>query len=170
MNLPPYFNFLLSFSFQPISFPIVRFGDESSPLLQEALSSNTALLRLWGCRDWSILAEQSEERRSVIFSVSQPGNHPHNWNSVLSAILPQCQYFVSLLKAESKVAKTESQEVIRPQSPPLNDTYTSPIRMRSMALKSPTKVVENSPTKSKCSLQDKLQSKLQEVRPLKAIY
>lgn len=148
--------------FQPISFPIVRYADEIAPLLQEALSSETALLRLWACRDWSILTEQSAERRSVIFSVSQPGNHPHNWNSIFHAIQPQCLQFASLLKGESKVTKTENQVVVAPQSPPPYDSFTSPTRMRSMALKSPTKVME-SPTEPKPSFQDKINSKLQEV-------
>lgn len=148
--------------FQPISFPILRLVDETTPLLQEAMSSGTPLLRLWSCRDWSILAEHSAERRSVIFSVSQPGNHPHNWNSVFSAIQPQCLNFISLLKGESKIVKAEKKEMAVPQSPVPYETLTSPIRMRSMALTSPSKV-SDSPSLPKSNLQFKIQTKMQEV-------
>jgi hypothetical protein len=152
--------------FQPISFPLLRLVDETTPLLQESLSSNTALLRLWACRDWSILAEHSSEQRSVIFSVSQPGNHPHNWNNIFSAIQPQCLYFISLLKGESKTAKTEKKEMPAPQSPAPYDTFSSPVRMRSMALTSPSKV-SDSPSLPKSTLQCKIQSKMQEVGSIK---
>lgn len=142
----------------------MRFGDETTPLLQEALTSETALLRLWASRDWCIMAEQSEERRSFIFAVSQPGNHPHNWNSVLSAIQPQCTRFISTLKSENKVGvKTDPQEQVVAPPPPPYETLTSPTRMRSMALKSPTKEVVDEPSKPKFSLQDKIQSKMAEV-------
>ena len=126
------------------------------------MNSNEGLLRLWACRDWNILAEQSAERRSVIFSVSQPGNHPHNWNSIVSAVLPQCLQFIASLKGEVHVAKTEIPSTVL-QSPPPYDPITSPTRLRSMALQSPVKTVQSPAEKPKPSLQDRLDSKLQEV-------
>ena len=130
------------------------------------MTSSLPLLRLWACRDWSIVAEQSAERRSLIFSVSQPGNHPHNWNNIISAILPQCLHFLSELKGDVK-EKVESinEETIPPviQSPPPFNSYASPARMRSMALKSPVAVIREQPEKPKCSPLDNLQAKFQEV-------
>ncbi|KAI9555500.1 hypothetical protein GHT06_018015 [Daphnia sinensis] len=154
--------FFQLYEIKPISFPIIRMADETSPLLHEAISSDTTLLRLWACRDWNILAEQSAERRSVIFSVSQPGNHPHNWNNVLSAIQPQCLHFIALLKGETTASKAESKKIAAPQSPPFYDAFTSPVRMRSMALASPSSKEIDSTSPPKSSLQDKIQSKMQE--------
>ena len=150
------------FSFQPVTFPIVRFSEESIPLLQEAMNSNEELLRMWACRDWNILAEQSEERRLVIFSVSEPGNHPHNWDSIVSAVLPQCVKFIASLRGEIPAAKTVIPSTV-PQSPPPYDPITSPTRLRSMALKSPVRTVQSPEEKPKSSLQDRVDLKFQEV-------
>lgn len=145
---------------QPFAFPVVRCGEDACPLLQEAMTSSSPLLRLWACRDWCILAEQSAERRALIFSVSQPGNHPHNWNSVIAGILPQCLQFISELKGEVKTPKVEIPSPVA-QSPPPYDSFASPVRMRSMALKSPVKTVQ--PLEKPESSQNKLQAKVQEM-------
>lgn len=150
------------FEIKPVTFPIVRFSEESIPLLQEAMNSNEELLRLWACRDWNILAEQSEERRLVIFSVSEPGNHPHNWDSIVSAVLPQCVKFIASLRGEIPAAKTVIPSTV-PQSPPPYDPITSPTRLRSMALKSPVRTVQSPEEKPKSSLQDRVDLKFQEI-------
>ena len=115
-------------------------------------------MQLWACRDWSVLAEQSPEKRSIIFTVSQPGNHPHNWNEVFSAIMPQCLQCLSALRGDVKEAPTKSMNI----SPKAIDTITSPMRMRSMALKSPTKTSQP-PVESKPNLINKFNNKIQEV-------
>jgi len=146
------------FLLKPVSFPLVRFAGDTSPLLSEALTCNVPLMRLWACRDWSVLAEQSPQRRSVIFSVSQPGNHPHNWNGMFSAIMPQCLQCLSALRGEVKESPTKSVAV----SPKGVDTITSPMRMRSMALKSPAKSSQP-PEEPKPNFNEKMNKKIQEV-------
>lgn len=124
-------------------------------------------MKLWASWDWRILAEQSAERRAVIFSVSQPGNHPHNWNSVISSILPQCSQFVTTLKGEEKVAKPEVTLASIVQSPKpieLYSTTTSPTRMRSMALPSPSKSSLTEVETPKPGIQERAYTKACEVR------
>jgi len=150
------------FLLKPVSFPLVRFGGDTHPLLSEALTCNIPLLRLWACRDWNILAEQSPQRRSVVFSVSQPGNHPHNWNNMLSAIMPQCLQCLSALRGDAKESPAKSIAVspLSPLSPKATDTITSPMRMRSMALRSPVK--SSQPEEPKPNFNEKLNKKIQE--------
>jgi len=146
------------FLLKPVSFSIVRFSGDTSPLLSEALTCNIPLMRLWACRDWNVLAEQSPQKRSIIFSVSQPGNHPHNWNTMFSAIMPQCMQCLSALRGDTKEAPVKSM----PVSPKVTDTITSPTRMRSMALKSPTKSSQPAEER-KPNFNDKMNKKIQEV-------
>lgn len=147
---------------QPVTFPVHAFAGESSVLLHEALSSDMALLRLWACRDWSVLTDQSEERRALIFTVSQPGNHPHNWNRIVSAVLPACSAFVAALTGKEAPAKKE--EPVRDVLlSPTASSVVSPSRVRSMALKSPIKTAPPVVEKSAPGVADKFQSKLREV-------
>ena len=122
------------------------------------------LLQIWGCRDWRGLAEQSEERRALIFTVSQPGNHPHNWNNIISAILPQCSAFVAALTGKEPVLKKEEVALARePLTSPDTSIITSPTRLRSMALKSPVRNVDPVIEQPAPGLNDKIQLKVQDV-------
>jgi Nucleoporin protein Ndc1-Nup len=147
-----------------MSFPVTAYPDDSKPLLHEVLASDMPLLQLWGCRDWSGLAEQSEERRALIFTVSQPGNHPHNWNNIISAILPQCSAFVAALTGKETVLKKEELVLARePITSPDTSIITSPTRLRSMALKSPARTVNPVTEQPAPGLNDKIQLKIQDV-------
>ena len=147
-----------------MSFPVTAYPDDSKPLLHEVLASDMPLLQIWGCRDWSGLAEQSEERRALIFTVSQPGNHPHNWNNIISAILPQCSAFVAALTGKEPVLKKEEVALARePLTSPDTSIITSPTRLRSMALKSPVRNVDPVIEQPAPGLNDKIQLKVQDV-------
>ena len=156
-----------------MTFPVARCPGDETPLLSEALASDLPLLQLWACRDLCALAEQSAERRALIFSVSQPGNHPHNWNSIVSAVLPLCLTFLAAAsgkEAPPPPVTTNIEERYEQQQPMANfpdapaAIITSPMRMRSMAIKSPAKsalVLEQPPLVP--GIFDKLHSKIAEV-------
>ena len=50
-------------------------------------------LQYLGYLDLNLLAKQNVHRRGELFSLSQPGGHPHNWNNVSS----QCFNTLKLL-------------------------------------------------------------------------
>ena len=151
----------MCFSFrQYVSFPVEQFPLETRPLLHEALSSGIPLLQLWASRDWSIQTERSAANRSMIFTVSQTGNHPHNWTSLVSAILTICSKFLTTLEGKDQPGSAVKKD---PTVAANADLVCSPIGMRSMTLKSPVKAVlateQQGPT-----LSEKVQKKLTEVK------
>lgn len=59
------------------------FEDQKNKCLADALSCNTnGLLQCLGFFDVYHLSKKSVARRSAVFSLSQPGGHPHNWNKL----------------------------------------------------------------------------------------
>ncbi|OWF56314.1 nucleoporin NDC1-like [Mizuhopecten yessoensis] len=72
-------------------FPVeVVFDDQKNKCLVDALACKTnSLLQCLGFYDVCLLSKTSGVRRSVVFSLSQPGGHPHNWNKLYSACVAE---------------------------------------------------------------------------------
>ncbi|XP_038146735.1 nucleoporin NDC1 [Cyprinodon tularosa] len=66
------------------SFPVQStFTDDSHLCLPKVLADKQPMIsKFLALQDLSLLSKHSPLRRSEVFSLSQPGGHPHNWNTV----------------------------------------------------------------------------------------
>ncbi|XP_061653862.1 nucleoporin NDC1 [Phyllopteryx taeniolatus] len=71
------------------SFPVQSsFTEDVHQCLPRVLSDpQPAILKFLALQDLALLSQHSPLRRGEVFSLSQPGGHPHNWN----AISKECQ-------------------------------------------------------------------------------
>ncbi|XP_062872699.1 nucleoporin NDC1 [Trichomycterus rosablanca] len=78
---------------EPYRFPMQSlFAEEAEWCLPKALTETSSLvMKFLALQDLALLSQHSPSRRQEVFSLSQPGGHPHNWN----AISKEC---VSLLR------------------------------------------------------------------------
>uniref|UniRef100_A0A8C9VSW9 Nucleoporin NDC1 n=1 Tax=Scleropages formosus TaxID=113540 RepID=A0A8C9VSW9_SCLFO len=88
------------------SFPVQSsFSEDVSQCLPKVLSEKQPLiLKFLALQDLFLLSQQSLSRRMEVFSLSQPGGHPHNWNAI-------CKECLSLLSDLSQ-RLVEYQEVV----------------------------------------------------------
>ncbi|XP_023579952.1 nucleoporin NDC1 [Octodon degus] len=64
----------------PVQLPFVEESDECLP---KVLNSNPPLIiKFLALQDLMLLAQYSSSRRQEVFSLSQPGGHPHNWTAI----------------------------------------------------------------------------------------
>ncbi|CAC5417248.1 NDC1 [Mytilus coruscus] len=73
------------------TFPIESaFDNTANRCLIDAMScQKDNLVKYLGFLDLSWLSKNSMERRAQVFSLSQPGGHPHNWNKLSTACLTE---------------------------------------------------------------------------------
>uniref|UniRef100_H3APH5 Nucleoporin NDC1 n=1 Tax=Latimeria chalumnae TaxID=7897 RepID=H3APH5_LATCH len=65
------------FSIQP------SFVEEANQCLPKVLSSNPPpIVKFLALQDFALLSQHSFSRRQEVFSLSQPGGHPHNWMAI----------------------------------------------------------------------------------------
>ncbi|XP_014853173.1 PREDICTED: nucleoporin NDC1 isoform X1 [Poecilia mexicana] len=66
------------------SFPVQpTFTEDSRQCLPRVLTDQQPMiLKFLALQDLALLSKHSPSRRSEVFSLSQPGGHPHNWNAV----------------------------------------------------------------------------------------
>lgn len=84
---------------------------ESGVTLPDALSTDKVpIMQHLGYLDLITIAQKDKARRSVLFTLSQPGGHPYNWNCVIE----KC---TSLIK---KFSDDLSTACIKPQEPKLS--------------------------------------------------
>ncbi|XP_060552950.1 nucleoporin NDC1-like [Ruditapes philippinarum] len=78
---------------QYYEFPVsTMFDNFKNKCLVDSLScTNLPLLQALGFMDLDLLAKHSYTRRKELFSLSQPGGHPHNWNKILAVCLAVIQ-------------------------------------------------------------------------------
>ncbi|XP_053606054.1 nucleoporin NDC1 [Plodia interpunctella] len=79
------FNIVLT---QPMKFPI---ESDKSLTLCNALAQRSQFNGYLGAQDLRILSMMDPARRLNIFTLSQPGGHPRNWNNLLE----QCLYIIN---------------------------------------------------------------------------
>ncbi|KAG9348118.1 hypothetical protein JZ751_004148 [Albula glossodonta] len=97
------------------SFPVQSaFSEEASECLPTVISSKTPLiLKFLALQDLSSLSQHSPSRRQEVFSLSQPGGHPHNWSAIckesLSLIHDLTQRLVGYHEAVSSNGRAKSQ-------------------------------------------------------------
>ncbi|XP_076348918.1 nuclear division cycle 1 [Tachypleus tridentatus] len=97
-----------------IVFPLEEtFEVEKDRCLHHSLACNDIpLLQSLGYLDLCHLAKYSFKRRQQIFSVSQPGGHPHQWNQISCTVLARIETLMKQLSTVSSVPpKTESQKL-----------------------------------------------------------
>ncbi|XP_051552998.1 nucleoporin NDC1-like [Myxocyprinus asiaticus] len=66
------------------SFPVQSiFTEDAEQCLPKVLAEkNTLVMRFLALQDLALLSQHSPSRRLEVFSLSQPGGHPHNWNAI----------------------------------------------------------------------------------------
>ncbi|XP_075472484.1 nucleoporin NDC1 isoform X1 [Ascaphus truei] len=64
-------------------FPVQSsFAEEADQCLPYVLSCHTPLVKYLALQDLTLLSQYSPSRRQEVFSLSQPGGHPHNWTAI----------------------------------------------------------------------------------------
>ncbi|KAM7379608.1 hypothetical protein PAMP_005151 [Pampus punctatissimus] len=66
------------------SFPVQSsFTEDAHQCLPNVLTDKQPMiLKFLALQDLALLSQHSPSRRSEVFSLSQPGGHPHNWNAI----------------------------------------------------------------------------------------
>ncbi|XP_073705272.1 nucleoporin NDC1 isoform X1 [Garra rufa] len=66
------------------SFPVQStFTEDTEQCLPKVLAEkNTLVMKFLALQDLALLSQHSPSRRLEVFSLSQPGGHPHNWNAI----------------------------------------------------------------------------------------
>ncbi|XP_076476785.1 nuclear division cycle 1 isoform X2 [Bombus vancouverensis nearcticus] len=106
-NIPPYSKKWVPFEFKQSN---VFNTAESGVTLAEALSTDKVpIMQHLGYLDLITIAQKDKARRGVLFTLSQPGGHPYNWNCVIE----RC---TGLIK---KFSDDLSTACIKPQEPKL---------------------------------------------------
>ncbi|KAI5099323.1 nucleoporin NDC1 [Silurus meridionalis] len=59
------------------------FAEDAEECLPKVLTEkNSLVLKFLALQDLALLSQNSPSRRQEVFSLSQPGGHPHNWNAI----------------------------------------------------------------------------------------
>lgn len=69
---------------EPYRFPVQSsFAEDAEECLPKVLTEKNALvMKFLALQDLALLSQHSPSRRQEVFSLSQPGGHPHNWNAI----------------------------------------------------------------------------------------
>ncbi|XP_044257898.1 nucleoporin NDC1 isoform X2 [Tribolium madens] len=87
---------------EPVQFPIVK-ENIYILTLQEAINmDNLPIIQNLACLDLFLLSQWSPMRRQLLFTLSQPGGHPHNWNSLTESVLKLFTDYTNLLKKSTE--------------------------------------------------------------------
>ncbi|KAG7212983.1 hypothetical protein KM043_002323 [Ampulex compressa] len=84
------------------------FDNEASGVtLVEALSmDDIPIMQHLGYLDLVTLAQKDKIRRGILFTLSQPGGHPYNWNSVIE----KCATLIKKFSKDLSAASTKAQD------------------------------------------------------------
>ncbi|TRZ20073.1 hypothetical protein HGM15179_007054 [Zosterops borbonicus] len=87
-------------------FPIQpTFAQETDQCLPKILNSNPPLLiKFLALQDLMLLSQYSPVRRQEVFSLSQPGGHPHNWTAISRECLSLLSDLTQRLIAQQEAA------------------------------------------------------------------
>ncbi|XP_040028001.2 nucleoporin NDC1 isoform X1 [Gasterosteus aculeatus] len=71
------------------SFPVQSsFTEDAHQCLPKVLTDKQPMiLKFLALQDFALLSQHSPSRRCEVFSLSQPGGHPHNWNAITKECL-----------------------------------------------------------------------------------
>ncbi|VEN57167.1 unnamed protein product [Callosobruchus maculatus] len=140
MNLMQFFfNLFLT---EPVEFPLQLLPN--SLCLQECLNvSEWPIIQNLACYDLNNLALNSKPRRQAFFTLSQPGGHPHNWNSLVESVLKLFKEYTDQIEKSTTVtenlhkAAIPTQTIFQQNFPTLPNPIKSPERyqnFRNMSL------------------------------------
>ncbi|NXU80917.1 NDC1 protein, partial [Oreotrochilus melanogaster] len=87
-------------------FPIQpTFAEETDQCLPKILNSNPPLIiKFLALQDLMLLSQYSPVRRQEVFSLSQPGGHPHNWTAISRECLSLLSDLTQRLIAQQEAA------------------------------------------------------------------
>ncbi|XP_068054905.1 nucleoporin NDC1 [Anomalospiza imberbis] len=87
-------------------FPVQpTFAQETDQCLPKILNSNPPLLiKFLALQDLMLLSQYSPVRRQEVFSLSQPGGHPHNWTAISRECLSLLSDLTQRLMAQQEAA------------------------------------------------------------------
>ncbi|XP_037537301.1 nucleoporin NDC1 [Nematolebias whitei] len=96
------------FVIEGYSFPVQStFIENSHQCLPKVLTDKQPLiLKFLALQDLAVLSQHSPSRRSEVFSLSQPGGHPHNWNAISKECLALLADLTQRLVAYHKTVAT----------------------------------------------------------------
>ncbi|XP_014218641.1 nucleoporin Ndc1 [Copidosoma floridanum] len=119
-----------AFLTQWIQFDIetVQFIEKPTTItLTDALAmESTPILQQLGYLDLVTVAQKDKMRRCKLFTLSQPGGHPYNWNRVVEKSLSLIEKFSEQLNSACSAQKSQ----VTQQSNPMSNTLSSPITNR----------------------------------------
>lgn len=97
-------------------FPVQSsFSEDAHQCLPKVLSSKQPLiLKYLALQDFALLSQNSPSRRQEVFSLSQPGGHPHNWSSLSGECLTILNDLTQKLIAYQEAVSSNGR--IKPQS------------------------------------------------------
>lgn len=121
-----FFNLFLT---EPVQFPLFKETPESLCLQESINMSNLPIVQNLACQDLYILAQWSKLRRQVFFTLSQPGGHPHNWNSLVENVLKLFNEYIELL-SKSTLPTEKPKPTATPVIPP--NVLQSPDKFRNL--------------------------------------
>ncbi|XP_042318920.1 nucleoporin NDC1 isoform X2 [Sceloporus undulatus] len=112
------------FSTEAHHFPVQpTFVEEADQCLPKVLNSNPPpLLKFLALQDLMFLSQYSPVRRQEVFSLSQPGGHPHNWTSISKECLNLLNDLTQKLIIHQEVAAANG----RLKQPPMGDLRQPP--------------------------------------------
>uniref|UniRef100_A0A6I8NPI2 Nucleoporin NDC1 n=1 Tax=Ornithorhynchus anatinus TaxID=9258 RepID=A0A6I8NPI2_ORNAN len=114
-------------------FPVrPAFAEESDECLPRVLNSNAPLIvKFLALQDLMLLSQYSPSRRQEVFSLSQPGGHPHHWTAICTACLTLLDGLAQKLLRFQEAAATNGRVKHRP-SPERPQTPSSSLAPRTV--------------------------------------
>lgn len=131
MNLMRFFfNLFLT---EPVEFQLNK--QDNCLTLQEAINMpHLPIVQNLACLDLANLAKWSLIRRQVLFQLSLPGNHPHNWNFLVDNVLKLFNEYTELLNRTLDSPQKTVTSVPTPCSPQITKNKYQNLRNMSMNL------------------------------------
>nr|XP_013001713.1 nucleoporin NDC1 [Cavia porcellus] len=110
------------------------FAEESDECLPKVLNSNPPLIiKYLALQDLMLLSQYSSSRRQEVFSLSQPGGHPHNWTaisreclSLLNDMTQRLVLYQETAAANGRMSSSYSMEPKKLDSPAKTPDAASP--------------------------------------------
>lgn len=135
-----------------ISFNIEKsqYREKPSISLSDALAMDIPVLQKLGYLDLINIAQKDKTRRAVLFTLSQPGGHPYNWNSVHEKCMSLLKNFCNGINSACSTQKdTQSPIINKPmptiQSPVPEKPHTYHMRSLVSPVASPVGETEKKP-------------------------
>uniref|UniRef100_A0A8B9EQV4 Nucleoporin NDC1 n=1 Tax=Anser cygnoides TaxID=8845 RepID=A0A8B9EQV4_ANSCY len=134
-------------------FPVQpTFAEETDQCLPKILNSNPPLIiKFLALQDLMLLSQYSPVRRQEVFSLSQPGGHPHNWTAIsrecLSLLSDLTQRLITQQEAAAANGRAKQQAgemKVPPQTPGTRSNVIHRASMSSL-VKSPLMPSKTSP-------------------------